>query len=190
MAPTLFVPAGGGEAVFEVRTAASPRTIIPEVRSTISQLDSNLPLFSLRTETEQIDRSFFQERMIARLSSFCGALSLLLACVGLSGLLSYEVAQRTREIGVRMALGARPTDVLQFIVRHGVALSAAGVTLGILGAFGVTRYLGSLLYGVRPYDPVTFAAVALLLALVAFAACLIPARRAMRVDPMVALRYE
>ena len=190
MAPTLFVPAGGGEAVFEVRTAANPRTIMPEVRSAIGQLDSNLPLFSVRTETEQIDRSFFQERLIARLSSFFGALSLLLACIGLYGLLSYEVGRKTREIGVRMALGARPGNVLRLIVRQGIGLSAVGTILGLLGALGATRYIASLLYGVRPYDPATFAAVALLLVLVAFTACLIPARRAMRVDPMVALRYE
>jgi predicted permease len=190
MAPTLFVPARGGEAVFEVRTAPNPRTIIPAVRNIVSQLDSNLPLFSVRTETEQIDRSFFQERLIARASSFFGALSLLLACIGLYGLLSYEVSRKTREIGVRMALGARSSDVLLSIIRQGVGLSVVGAALGMLGALGSTRYLASLLYGVRPYDPVTFGAVALLLALVALAACYIPARRAMRVDPMVALRYE
>ncbi|HXE36046.1 MAG TPA: ABC transporter permease [Verrucomicrobiae bacterium] len=190
MAPTLFVPARGGEAVFEVRTAANPRTIIPAVRNIVSQLDSSLPLFSVRTETEQIDRSFFQERLIARASSFFGALSLLLACIGLYGLLSYEVSRKTREIGIRMALGARSSDVLRLIIRQGVELSAVGAALGILGALGSTRYLASLLYGVRPYDPVTFGAVALLLALVALAACYIPARRAMCVDPMVALRHE
>jgi predicted permease len=190
MAPTLFIRAGGGEAVFEIRTAVDPRTILPEVRSVLSQLDSNLPLFSVRTETEQIDRSLFQVRLIARLSSFFSALSLLLACIGLYGLLSYEVARRTREIGVRMALGARPSDVLRFIVRQGIALSAAGAVLGILGALGVTRYLASLLYGVRPFDPLTFLAVALLLGLVALAACYLPARRASHVDPLVALRYE
>jgi len=176
--------------VFEVRTALNPRTIIPEVRSTVSQLDSNLPFFSLRTETEQIDRSLFQERLIARLSSFFGALSLLLACLGLYGLLSYEVSRKTREIGVRMALGARPSDVLRFIVRQGVGLSAVGAAFGILGALGATRYLASLLYGVRPFDPLTFLSVALLLGLVALAACYIPARRASHLDPMVALRYE
>ena len=188
--PTLFVPAGGGEAVFEVRTAVDPRTIIPAVRGAVSQLDENLPVHNMKTESEQIERSLFQERLIARLSSFFGGLSLLLACVGLYGLLSYEVARRTREIGVRMALGARPPDILRFIVGQGVALSAAGAAFGILGALAVTRYLASLLYGVRPYDPVTFISVALSLALVVLAACYIPARRAMRVDPMIALRYE
>ncbi len=190
IAPTLFVPAGGGEAVFEIRTAVDPRTIIPAVRSAVSQLDNNLPLFSMKTESEQIERSLFQERLIARLSSFFGALSLLLACVGLYGLLSYEVTQRTREIGIRMALGARPPDVLRIVVRQGVGLSAVGAIIGILVALGATRYLTSLLYGVRPFDPPTFLAVALLLCLVALAACYIPARRASRVDPLVALRYE
>ena len=190
IAPTLFIPAGGGEAVFEVRTAVDPKTIAPAVRSIVSQLDTNLPLLTINTQSDEIDRSLFQERLIARLSSLFGGLSLLLACVGLYGLLSYEVAQRTREIGVRMALGARPSDVLRFIVGQGMALSAAGAILGILGALGVTRYLASLLYGVRPFDPLTFLAVALVLALVALAACGIPARRASRVDPMVALRYE
>ena len=190
IAPTLFVPAGGGEAVFEVRTAVDPRTVIPAVRSAVSQLDDNLPLFSMKTESEQIERSLFQERLIARLSSFFGALSLLLACIGLYGLLSYEVTRRTREIGVRLALGARPADIVRFIVGQGIALSAAGAMLGILVALGVTRYLGSLLYGVRPFDPLTFFAVASLLGLVALAACYFPARRAMHVDPMVALRYE
>ena len=190
IAPTLFIPAGGGEAVFEIRTAVDPRTIIPAVRSAVSQLDNNLPLFSMKTESEQIERSLFQERLIARLSSFFGGLSLLLACVGLYGLLSYEVTRRTREIGIRMALGARPPDVLRFIVRPGVELSAVGAVFGILGALGVTRYLASLLYGVRPFDPLTFLAVVLLLGLVALAACYIPARRASRVDPLVALRYE
>ncbi len=156
----------------------------------MSELDKDLPLLSLKTEAEQIERSLFQERLIARLSSFFGGLSLLLACIGLYGLLSYEVARRTREIGVRMALGARPSDVLRFIVGQGIALSAAGAVLGILGALGVTRYLASLLYGVRPFDPLTFLSVALLLGFVALAACYIPARRASRVDPMVALRYE
>jgi predicted permease len=190
IAPTLFVPAAGGEAVFEVRTAVDPRTIIPAVRSAVSQLDSNLPLFSINTQTEKIEGSLFQERLIARLSSFFGGLSLLLACMGLYGLLSYEVTRRTREIGVRMALGARPPDILRFIMRQGIALSAAGAILGILGALAATRYLTSLLYGVRPDDPFTFVAVAALLGVVALAACYIPARRAMRVDPMVALRYE
>ena len=173
-----------------MRTAIDPRTIVPAVRSAVSHLDNNLPLFSIDTQTEKIERSLFQERLIARLSTFFGGLSLLLACIGLYGLLSYEVTRRTREIGVRMALGARPADILRFIVRQGIALSAAGAVLGMFGALAATRYLASLLYGVRPDDPLTFVAVATLLGVVALAACYIPSRRAMRVDPMVALRYE
>ena len=190
IAPTLFVPGVGTEAIFEVRTAVDPHTVIPALRSIVSQLDNNLPILNIQTESEQIEGSFSQERLIARLSSFFGALSLLLACVGLYGLLSYEVSRKTREIGVRMALGARPSDVLRFIVRQGVGLSAVGAALGILAALGLTRYLASLLYGVRPFDPLTFLAVALLLALVALTACYLPARRASHVDPLVALRYE
>jgi predicted permease len=190
ISPTVYVPQKEGSVTFEVRTIANPETIIPAVRSIVSQLDNNLPLFDFKTQSAQIQGSLFQERLIARLSSFFGALSLLLACVGLYGLLSYEVARRTREIGVRMALGARPRDVLRFIVRQGVALSAAGAVLGILGALAATRFLASLLYGVQPDDPLTFAAVVLVLGLISVAACYIPARRAMCVDPMVALRYE
>jgi predicted permease len=190
ISPTVYVPQKEGSATFEVRTTANPETIIPAVRSIVSQLDKNLPVFAVKTQSAQIEGSLFQERLIARLSSFFGGLSLLLACIGLYGLLSYEVARRTREIGVRMALGARPSDVLRFVVRQGVGLSAVGAVVGILGALGLTRYIASLLYGVRPIDPLTFLSVALLLGLVALAACYIPARRASHVDPMVALRYE
>lgn len=147
----------------------------------------NLPLFGMRTQSEQVDRSLFQERLIARLSSFFGDLSLLLACVGLYGLLTYEVTRRTREVGVRIAPGAQPRDVFLFVVGQGVALSAAGAIIGILASLGATRYLASLLYGVRPADPLTFAVVTFLLALVALVACYLPARRATKV---VAVRHE
>jgi putative ABC transport system permease protein len=114
----------------------------------------------------------------------------LLACIGLYGLLSYEVTRRTREIGMRMALGARRSDILRFIVGQGIALSAVGAILGILAALGATRYIASLLYGVRPYDPLTFVLVSVLLLGVALLASYLPARRATKVDPIVALRYE
>ena len=188
--PILFVPAGGGEAVFEVRTTRDPNTIIPAVRSTVSQLDNNLPVFSIKTQSAQIESSLFQERLIARLSAFFGGLSLLLACVGLYGLLSHEVARQTREIGVRMALGAQPRNVLRSIIVRGIGLSAAGAALGTLAAVGATRYIASLLYGVHPFDPLTFTAVALLLGVVGLAACWIPARRAVSIDPASALRWE
>jgi predicted permease len=190
LGPTAYVPQEGGETTFGVRTSANPAEIIPAVRSVVSQLDNNLPLSNIRTESEQIEGSLFQERLIARLSSFFGGLSLLLACVGLYGLLSYEVTRRTREVGLRMALGAQPRDILRFIVGQGVVLSAVGSVIGILAALGLTRYLASVLYGVRPADPVTFAAVTSLLTAVALLASYLPARRATRVDPVEALRCE
>jgi predicted permease len=161
IAPTAYVPQKTGPTTFEVRTAVKPETIIPAVRSMLSQLDANLPLSRLNTQSELIEASLFQERLVARLSSFFGGLSLVLACVGLYGLLSYDVTRTTREIGVRMALGAPSSNILRSVVGHGIALSAAGAILGILGALGTTRYLASLLYGVRPYDPVTFLTVAI-----------------------------
>ena len=188
--PTIYVAQKSGSTTFEVRTAADPSMLIPAVRSVATQLDSNLPLFNIKTQSEQIEGSLFQDRLIARLSSLFGGLSLLLACVGLYGLLSYEVTRRTRELGVRVALGAQPRDILRFVIAQGVGLSAVGTVVGILAALAITRYLASLLYGVRPDDPLTFAAVAILLGIVAVLACYIPARRATRVDPLVALRYE
>ena len=124
---------------------------------------------------------------MARLSSFFGALALVLGCIGLYGLLSYEVARRTRELGIRMALGAQRRDLLRFVVAQGILLVLIGAAIGIAAALGVTRFISSMLCGLHANDPVTFAVVAILLTLVALAACYIPARRAMRVDPMVAL---
>ncbi|MFZ0923252.1 MAG: ADOP family duplicated permease, partial [Candidatus Acidiferrales bacterium] len=190
----MYGPEGGVSGVmgasFELRTAADPLAILPAIRKVVAQVNSNLPLFDVSTESEQIDRLLFQERLIARLSGFFGALALVLACIGLYGLLSYEVSRRTREIGIRMALGAQPGSVLKLVLRQGIALAIVGAAVGIGVALGVTRYLTSMLYDVHANDPLTMIAVAVLLVLVAFAACYIPARRATRVDPMVALRYE
>jgi predicted permease len=187
---TMYTPQGAGGASFELRTAADPRAILPAIREVVAQVSTNLPLFDVKTESEQIDRLLFQERLVARLASFFGLLALVLACVGLYGLLSYEVSRRTREIGIRMALGARAESVLKLVLRQGIALAVVGAAVGIGVALGVTRYLTSMLYDVHANDPLTMIAVAVLLTLVALAACYIPARRAMRVDPMVALRYE
>jgi len=144
----------------------------------------------VKTESQQIDRLLFQERLVARLAGFFGLLALVLACVGLYGLLSYEVSRRTREMGIRLALGAQRERVLKLVLGQGIALAIAGATVGIGVALGVMRYLASMLYDVHANDPITMIGVAVLLTLVAIAACYIPARRAMRVDPIVALRYE
>ncbi|HEU5452280.1 MAG TPA: FtsX-like permease family protein, partial [Terriglobales bacterium] len=188
--PVMFEPWTGGIGIFEVRTSGDPKALIPTVRSLVAGMDANLPLFGVRTQSETINERLNQEQAIARLSSFFGALALLLACIGVYGLLSYEVTRRTREIGIRTALGARPGDVLRLVVGQGIALACAGAILGALVAFDLTRYLKTLLYGVSPADPGTFIAVAAVLMLVAVAACYLPARRASRVDPIIALRYQ
>ena len=188
--PTMYVPSSGGNTSFEVRTRTNPTAMTASIRSIVNQMDSNLPVFNVHTQTELIDQMLFQERMIAKLSGFFGGLALVLACIGLYGLLSYEVSRRTREIGIRTALGAQQRDVLRLVVGHGIVLAMAGAAVGIGVALVVTRYLRSMLYDVHANDSLTIAGVAVLLILVALAACFAPARRATRVDPMVALRYE
>ncbi len=188
--PMMYTPQSAGGASFELRTAADPQAILPAIREAVAQVSTNLPLFNVTTESEQIDRLLFQERLVARLAGFFGLLALVLASIGLYGLLAYEVAQRTREIGIRMALGAQPGGVLKLVLRQGVVLVIAGAAVGIGVALGVMRYLTSMLYDVHANDPLTMIVVAILLTLVAVAACYVPARRATHVDPLVALRYE
>ena len=188
--PTEYFPLEKGRAAFELRTAARPEALVPVARSLIEQLDTHLPPPVFTTQTKQIDGSLFRERLVAHLSSLFGLLALALACLGLYGLLSYEATRRTREMGIRTAMGAQQRDVLRLVVVQGIALVLVGAAAGIAGALGLTRYLESLLYGVGPSDPATFLVVALLLTLVSLAACYIPARRASRVDPITALRYE
>jgi ABC-type antimicrobial peptide transport system permease subunit len=188
--PTAYMPVEGGEAYFEVRAASNPAGLIPAVRQVVSDRDNNLPLLDVRTQAEMVDRLLLNQRLVARLSGLFAALALVLVCVGLYGLLSYEVSRRTREIGIRSALGAERRDLLLLVVAQGIGLALVGLAIGIAAALGVTRYMQSMLYGVRPTDPFTYVATALLVVTVAILACYLPARRAAGVDPVVALRCE
>jgi ABC-type antimicrobial peptide transport system permease subunit len=147
-------------------------------------------VFDIRTESQQIDRQIFQERLIARMCGFFGALALLLACIGLYGLVSYEVARRRREIGIRAASGAERPDVLRLVLSPGMRLTLVGILVGPPLALALMRYAKDLLDGVKAADPVTFLAVTVLLLAVTLGACHVPARRATQVDAVVALRHE
>jgi predicted permease len=159
-------------------------------RSTVQELDQNIPVYNLRTLARQIDRSLVTERLIATLSSAFGVLATLLAVIGLYGVMAYSVARRTREIGVRMALGAVSADVVRLVMREVFVLVGVGVTLGLAAAWGLSRLIGNQLYGISPNDPVTIVGAASGLAVVALLAGYIPARRATRVNPVLALRYD
>ncbi|MGB6484979.1 MAG: ABC transporter permease [Candidatus Acidiferrales bacterium] len=175
---------------FEVRAQGAPSTVSSELRDTVRQVDPSLPLMDLKTQTEETSAALSQERLFARLTSVFGLVALVLAMIGLYGTMAYSVTRKTHEIGIRMALGAKPADVLRMVIRQGITLTLIGVAIGIIVALGVTRLISSMIFGVTPYDPITFITVAITLIAVAFLACYIPARRAMRVDPIVALRYE
>jgi len=175
---------------FEVRYSGDAGSTAPAVRQVIHDVDPRLPVTGAGTLAEQVDRSVVDQRLTAQLSSFFGLVAVFLACIGIYGLMSYAVVHRTNEIGIRVALGAQQGQVLRLIMRQGLVLAASGVAVGIALALIFTRLLRSLLFGVQPFDPVTFIGVAFLLTLIALAACYLPARRAMRVDPVVALRYE
>ncbi|HEY6120294.1 MAG TPA: ABC transporter permease [Pyrinomonadaceae bacterium] len=173
-----------------VRTDGDPQGAIPGARAAIRELDPNLPLFDVKTLTEHMRFALFPGRVAATVLGAFGLVALTLAAIGIYGVTSYSVAQRTREIGIRMALGAQLNDVLKMILGNGLKLTAIGVALGLLGAFLLTRALGSLLSGVSATDPLTFAFVSLALIAVALVAAYLPARRATKIDPLKALRYE
>jgi putative ABC transport system permease protein len=173
-----------------VKTSVAPRGLLAVIRGDVRALDDGLAVFRPRTMDEVVADAMRDTSEQTMLLGIFAALALLLAAVGIYGVMAYVVTQRTHEIGVRMALGAQQYDVLRLVLGEGSRLTAIGVALGLAAAFALTRLLRSLLFGVTTSDPVTFAGVSILLALVAMAACYIPARRASRVDPMVALRYE
>jgi putative ABC transport system permease protein len=164
--------------------------LIGAIQNEVRALDKDLPVFNIKTLDDYVAGSVAQPRFNTMLLGIFAGLALVLTAVGLYGVMSYSVAQRTHEIGIRMALGARAGDVLKMVVGQGMLLTLIGMAIGLCAAFMLTRIMSSMLYGVSATDPATFAAVAVALAVVAFAACYIPARRATKVDPMVALRYE
>ena len=191
--PTIYIPHAQASNRFmtvTVRTTAEPTSIISAVRSQIAGLDSELAISNISSMQELVATSIAPSRMIMMLLAVFAGLALILAAVGIYSVIAYGVTERTREIGIRMALGAAKRDVLKLIVGRAAMLTLAGVALGLAGAFALTRFMKSLLYEVDTFDPVTFAGISLLLVGVALLASYIPARRAAKVDPMVALRYE
>jgi predicted permease len=172
------------------RTGGDAPDIISAVRNEIRVAGKDILITKIATLSEQVDQSLQKERLISTLSIVLGSLALLLACVGLYGVMSYDVTRRKQEIGVRMALGAQTIDVLRLIVKQGMALALIGIGTGLVISSALTRLVKTLLFGVSPTDPLTFIMIATLLAAVALLACWIPARRATKVDPMAALRSE
>lgn len=177
-------------ATIQVRTSGNPEAVISGVRAQIQQLDPNLAITGVQTIGEIMDLGLWAPRMGAALLTLFGGLALILAAIGVYGVLSYSVNQQTREIGIRMAMGAERANVLRFVISQGLKLALIGLVAGIATAFVIARQLSSLLFGVKAYDPITFVGVSLILVFVAVLACYIPAWRASRVDPLIALRYE
>ena len=173
-----------------VRYSGDPKQIVPEVKHAIETASPRLPIDRVFAMSEKVEESILYPRLVAQLSGFFGALAALLSSLGIYGLLSYTVSRRTNEIGVRMALGAQPSQIMKMILGQGFATVGIGVIAGVAAAAALSRLVGSFLFGITALDPLSYASAAVLLAIVAVAACWIPARRAMKVDPMEALRYE
>ena len=193
--PTYYTPYwqkedGVHDATFAIRTSVAGEALLPTLRDAVRQVDANLPMLDVRTQDEQIAANLRQERLFATLTSGFGVLALVLACVGVYGVMAYSVARRTSEIGIRLALGAIPRQVLEMVLREASSLSAAGIAIGFTASFLLARLVRSMLYSVAPYDPLTFSGAALLLLLVALGASWIPARRAASIQPVEALRHE
>lgn len=192
--PFVYLPyaqdKGLGQFTFYVRTAHETASLTSALRNEVQRLDPNLPVFDVQTMEDVIGRSLFGERVVAFLSVCFGVLAALLAALGLYGVLAYWVVQRTQELGIRVALGAAPGNIRGLVLGQGMRLTLVGIVVGVVGALGLTQLMKSMLYGVGASDPITIIVVALLLTFVTLLACWLPARRAMNVDPIVALRYE
>jgi len=194
--PQIYIPLAQapsdllGQITMEVRTAVEPTTAATAVRDAMHDVDPNLPVVQIITQEAQTEGTLQNEKSLSMLSTVFGSLALLLACIGLYGIVSYTVAARTREIGIRMALGALPGSVYRMVIGQGMRLALTGIMVGLASALFVSRALTSLLFGISGADSLVYAGVSLLMVSVALAACYLPARRAARVDPMIALRYE
>jgi predicted permease len=176
--------------ILVARTDLEPQRMLQSVRGEVSSLDPGIPMFDTKTLEEHVGISLFLQRMAATLLSIFGLLALSLAAIGLYGVMAYSVSQRTRELGIRISVGAERRDIFKLILGQGLALSTVGLLGGLVVALAVTRLTANLLYGISATDPVTFVGIALLLLCVTLLACYFPARRATRVDPMIALRFE
>lgn len=181
---------GGGGGTVVMRTAGDPLQMVPLVRTAVREIDRDMPLARISTMNEMIGNSMSQRRLSTILLGTFSGIALLLATIGIYGVMSYTVSQRQREIGIRMALGALRDGVLRLVLRQGMTLAVIGVVIGLFGAFALTRLVASQLYGVAATDPATFVAVTVLLTTVAMVASLVPAIRATRVDPAIAFREE
>jgi predicted permease len=196
--PTVYQPIRQAQNIpymyFELRTAGDPLALVPSVRGAVAAIDPSIPLFGVSTQSRLIDEALLQERMFAKLTSLFGTLALVLACVGLYGVLSYAFSRRIREIGIRIALGADRMRALRMVLRESLLLTSIGVAIGVpaslLTAHLASRLISDALFGLKPMDLSAIASAAVLMFLVGFVAGWIPARRASCVDPMVALRYE
>jgi predicted permease len=175
---------------YTIKTQLSPAAILPALRNAVQSIDKDLPLRDIRTQNEQIEASISEQRLFATLTAGFGILALILACIGIYGIMAYDVARRTSEIGIRMALGAHTRQVLLMVLRESSWLAILGVAAGLAAAFGLTRFVRTMLYGLQPTDPTTLIAATLILLAIAIAAAYGPARRASRIDPMQALRHE
>jgi putative ABC transport system permease protein len=188
--PEKLMPLAADAVAVVLRTEGDPTVMMSAVRRAVAEVDPREVIYNVSTMDEIVSNSYAARTLSMILLSVFAALALLLACVGIYGVISYLVGQRTHEIGVRMALGAHRNDVLRLVLGHGAKMALVGVAIGVAAALGLTRLMANQLFGVSAHDPLTFAGVAVLLIFVAVAACYIPARRAMRVDPMIALRHE